>query len=70
MKAPKFYSALLTTDHVEGMIAAMEKAGLRVEVEWDAGTVEAFYEDHSVFTAIHKGLKQPWIVRHIENLFS
>ncbi len=69
MKTPKFYSCLLITDHVENMVQAMEDAGLRVEAEWDAGTVEAFFKDESVFTAIQKGLNQPWIVRHLDNLF-
>jgi hypothetical protein len=67
---PKFKSFLLTIDHVKGMVKAMKAAGLRLEIDWSYGTVEAFYGEHSVYKAIEKGRNQPWIVRHVENLFA
>ena len=52
------------------MVAAMKKAGLRVESDYSDGTVKAFYGEHEVYAAIEKGRNQPWIVRHVENLFA
>jgi len=65
----KYKSYLLTIDHIKGMVKAMKSAGLRLEIDWSAGTVEAFYGKKSVYLAIEKGAGQPWIVRHAENLF-
>ena len=66
----KYKSFLLTNPHIKGMVKAMKSAGLRVIEDEDAGTVEAFYKDTQVYWAIQKGNKnQPWIVRHVENLF-
>lgn len=67
---PKFKSFLLTKNHITAMISAMKQAGLRLEIDWSAGTVEAFYGKHSVYQAIEKGKNQPWIVRHVEDLFA
>lgn len=66
----KYKSFLLTKKHIVAMIKAMKQAGLRLEIDWDAGTVEAFYGKHQVYWAIQKGENQPWIVRHVEDLFS
>ncbi len=65
----KFYSCLLPKDHIKAMVKAMKDAGLRLEIDWKSGTVEAFHGDRSVYKAIEKGRNQPWIVRHVENLF-
>jgi hypothetical protein len=51
-------------------VKAMKQAGLRVERDRDAGTVRAFYNDTEVYGAIQKGTNQPWIVRHVVDLFS
>jgi hypothetical protein len=67
---PKFKSFLLTKNHITAMVAAMKKAGLRVESDYSAGTVKAFYGEEEVYAAIEKGRNQPWIVRHVENLFA
>ena len=67
----KFISHLKTTPHIKAMARAMKLAGLRVVEDYDdAGTVEAFHKDTSIFMAIQKGHNAPWIVRHVENLFS
>jgi hypothetical protein len=66
----KFQSFLLTTDHINAMVKAMKQAGLRVERDRDAGTVRAFHNDTEVYGAIQKGTNQPWIVRHVVDLFS
>ena len=70
MTKPKYKSFLLTKNHIMAMVKAMREAGLRLEIDWDGGTVEAFYGKHSVYMAIEKGENQPWIVRHVENLFA
>jgi aryl-phospho-beta-D-glucosidase BglC (GH1 family) len=69
MPKPKFKSSLLTKNHVDGMVKAMKQAGLNVVRDDSAGTVRAFYGTHEVYAAIEKGHNQPWIVRHVENLF-
>lgn len=69
MKNIKFRSFLVTKPHIVGMIKAMKSAGLRLEIDWDAGTVEAFYGKTSVYQAIEKGCNQPWLVRHAGGLF-
>jgi hypothetical protein len=69
MSKPKFKSFLLTKTHVTAMVKAMKQAGLRVVEDKTAGTVQAFYGEHEVYAAIEKGHNQPWIVRHVENLF-
>jgi hypothetical protein len=48
----KFYSCLVTKDHIKAMVKAMKAAGLRLEIDWSYGTVEAFYGDLSVYKAI------------------
>lgn len=65
----KFKSFLLTKNHVLGMIKAMENAGLTVEKDFYAGTVIAKFKKTEVYRAIEKGRDQPWIVRHIVDLF-
>lgn len=67
---PKFTSFLLPKSHVTAMVKAMKQAGLRVEQDKDAGTVKAFYGEHEVYRAIEKGRNQPWIVRHVVDLFA
>ena len=64
----KFQSFLLTTDHINAMVKAMKQVGLRVER--DSGTVKAFHNDTEVYWAMQKGRNQPWIVRHVVDLFS
>ena len=66
----KFYSCLLTKDHIKAMVKAMKAAGLRLEIDWSYGTVEAFHGDLSVYKALEKGRNQPWIVRHVDNHFA
>lgn len=61
---------LLATDHVKAMIKAMNQAKLSVESDWKAGTVIAKHGETEVFRALQKGKGQPWIVRHVDNLFS
>jgi hypothetical protein len=66
----QFKSFLLTKDHVLGMIKAMRSAGLKIDADWNAGTVKATYgKDTQVFFAIEKGPGQPWLVRHVVDLF-
>jgi hypothetical protein len=69
MQKLKFQSFLLTKNHVVGMTKALKKAGLKVNIDKDAGTVEAYFDDTQVFVAIEKGQNQPWIVRHVVDLF-
>jgi hypothetical protein len=52
------------------MVKAMKQAGLRLEIDWQSGTVEAFHKDKSIYKALEKGKGQPWIVRHVDNLFA
>jgi hypothetical protein len=66
----KFQSFLLKKEDVTAMIKAMRDAKLNVNVCWEAGTVEAFYGKTLVFMALEKGKGQPWIVRHVVDLFS
>jgi hypothetical protein len=61
---------LLTKEHIKGMVKAMKQAGLRLEIDWQSGTVEAFHKDKSIYKALEKGKGQPWIVRHVDNLFA
>ena len=61
---------LLTKDHIKGMTKAMEIAGLPVEKDWKAGTVRVMHKGKEIFAAIEKGRNQPWIVRHVDGLFS
>jgi hypothetical protein len=70
MSKPTFKSFLLTKTHVNAMVKAMKQAGLNVVRDDSAGTVRAFYGTHEVYAAIEKGHNQPWIVRHVENLFA
>jgi hypothetical protein len=60
---------LLNKTHVKAMVKAMQVAGLKVNIDWQDGTVEAFYGDKSVYKALEKGKGQPWIVRHVDGLF-
>lgn len=60
---------LLTKDHIKAMVKAMKQVGITVETDWKAGTVEAFHNDKSIYKALEKGDGQPWIVRHVDNLF-
>lgn len=66
----QFKSYLLTKEHITAMVKAMKSAGLRVVQDKDAGTVEGFYDETQVFWAIEKGRNQPWIVRHVVDLFA
>lgn len=65
----KFQSFLLTKPHINGMVAAMKSAGIRLEIDKDAGTIQGFFGDTQVFWAMEKGHRQPWIVRHVVDLF-
>jgi 16S rRNA U1498 N3-methylase RsmE len=65
----KFRSFLLEKKHVTAMVKAMKAADLDVRVNKNACTVEAFFNDTSVYQAIEKGRNQPWIVRHAVDLF-
>ena len=67
----KFNSYLLTKEHVKAMVQAMRTAGLNLEINWKEGTVIASHKKAGeVFRALEKGKGQPWIVRHVENLFA
>jgi hypothetical protein len=64
-----YKSYLLTTPHVKGMIKALKQINIRVETDFSAGTARAYYKDVAIFTALQKGRNQPWIVRHVVDLF-
>jgi hypothetical protein len=66
----KFQSFLLEKKHVTAMVKAMKAAGLDVKSNMAEGTVEAFYKGTSVYKALEKGKGQPWIVRHVVDLFA
>jgi|APGre2960657373_1045057.scaffolds.fasta_scaffold02922_4 hypothetical protein len=61
---------LLTKEHVKAMVKALESAGLPLEKDWQAGTVRAYIEGKEIFAALEKGKNQPWIVRHVDDLFA
>lgn len=61
---------LLTKEHVEAMVKALESAGLPLEKDWQAGTVRAYFKGKEIFAALEKGKNQPWIVRHVDDLFA
>jgi hypothetical protein len=61
---------LLTKEHVEAMVNALERAGLPLEKDWQAGTVRAYIEGNQIFSAIEKGKNKPWIVLHDDDLFA
>lgn len=61
---------LLATPHVKSMVLAMVDARLQVQANWKDGTVIAKHGETEVFRALQKGKNQPWIVRHVNNLFS
>jgi hypothetical protein len=61
---------LLTTDHIKAMVKAMKSAKLTVEEDWKEGTVIAKHKEKEVYRALQKGKNQPWIVRHVDDLFS
>lgn len=61
---------LLTKDHIKAMTKALESAGLPVEKDWQAGTVRAYINGKEIFAALEKGRNQPWIVRHVDDLFA
>jgi hypothetical protein len=65
----KFKSFLLTTPHVKAMIAALKKINIKVETDFSAGTARAYFKDVEIFAALQKGHNQPWIVRHVVDLF-
>lgn len=69
----KFISSLKTLEHVNAMEKAMRSAGLTVTRDDDAGTMVGEWQTRNgpveIFRAIEKGEGQPWIVRHVENLF-
>jgi hypothetical protein len=52
------------------MVKALESAGLPVEKDWQAGTVRVMHKGKEIFAAIEKDRNQPWIVRHVDRLFS
>jgi hypothetical protein len=60
---------LLTKPHIKAMVKAMETAGLPVEKDWAYGTVRVCIKGKEIFAAIEKGRNQPWIVRHVDDLF-
>jgi hypothetical protein len=61
---------LLTKTHVKAMVKAMEQAGLPVEKNWLKGTVRVIHNGKEIFAALEKGRNQPWIVRHVNDLFA
>jgi hypothetical protein len=61
---------LLTKEHVKAMVNALESAGLPLEKDWQGGTVRAYIEGKEIFAALEKGKNQPWIVRHVDDLFA
>lgn len=61
---------LLNKTHVKAMVKAMKSAGLRLEVDYEAGTVIAYHDDKVIYRALEKGKGQPWIVRHVDALFN
>lgn len=61
---------LLTKDHIKAMTKALESAGLPVEKDWQAGTVRVMHKGKEIFAALEKGKNQPWIVRHVDDLFA
>ena len=61
---------LLTKEHVKAMVKALESAGLPLETDWQGGTVRAYIEGKEIFAALEKGKNQPWIVRHVDDLFA
>ena len=66
----KFKSFLLTTPHVKAMIAALKKINIKVDADFRDGTVRAYFKDVEIFAALQKGRNQPWIVRHVVDLFA
>jgi hypothetical protein len=71
----KFISSLATLEQINGMDRAMTKAGLRIARDNQAGCMKAYGRNQEgreveIFAALEKGAGQPWIVRHVENLFS
>ena len=69
-KKMEFKSFLLTKNHVDGMVKAMKSAGIRLDIDKSAGTIRGFFQDTEIFWAIEKGRNQPWIVRHVTDLFA
>ena len=51
------------------MIKALKQINIRVETDFSAGTARAYFKDVAIFTALQKGRNQPWIVRHVVDLF-
>lgn len=70
MKNLKFQSFLLTKPHVDGMVKAMKTAGIRLDIDKDAGVIKGYFKNTEVFFAIEKGRNAPWIVRHVVGLFN
>lgn len=66
----KFQSFLLQKNHIKAMVKAMKEVGLTLDIDWAYGTVVAKWGEIEVFRAIEKGRNQPWIVRHVVDLFS
>jgi hypothetical protein len=60
---------VLDAVNVKAMTAALKEAGLRMEIDWHAGTVEAFHKEKSIYKALEKSENGPWIVCYDENLF-
>jgi hypothetical protein len=52
------------------MVKALESAGLPLEKDWQSGTVRAYINGKEIFAALEKGKNQPWIVRHVDDLFA
>ena len=52
------------------MVQALESARLPLEKDWQAGTVRAYIKGKEIFAALEKGKNQPWIVRHVDDLFA
>lgn len=61
---------LLTKEYVKAMVKSLESAGLSVEKDWKCGTVRVIHNNETIFSALEKGKNQPWIVRHVDNLFA
>lgn len=52
------------------MIAALKKINIKVDADFRDGTVRAYFKDVEIFAALQKGRNQPWIVRHVVDLFA
>lgn len=65
----KMKSYLLDNPTVMAMKKALVTAGLDVDHDTQALTIVVYHGETEVFRGIRKGYGQPWIVRHVEDLF-